>query len=139
MTDAATLLASTDVIPATLATAAASADGCGNPHVHTLRTMNAYTGGGPDLIWNGAAGNQTKAAITGFGTLDGYRGVLVRDDYGGYLSYDAGLAGVQQRLAHLYRYPGDARAATHSPPSATPSTATPARLQTPAQSANQAP
>jgi transposase len=70
--------------------------------------MRAYTGGGPDLIWYGAAGNRTKAAITGFGILDGYRGVLVRDDYGGYLSYDAGLAGVQQCLAHLYRYLDDA-------------------------------
>jgi hypothetical protein len=33
--------------------------------------------------------------------------VLVRDDYGGYLSYDAGPAGVQQCLAHLYRYLDD--------------------------------
>ena len=96
--------------PAPLATAAASAEGCGNPHVYTVRTMRAYTGGGPDLIWYGAAGNRTKAAITGFGILDGYRGVLVRDDYGGYLSYDAGLAGVQQCLAHLYRYLDDAYA-----------------------------
>ena len=39
--------------------------------------MHAYTGGGPDLIWYGAAGNRTKAVITGFGILDGYRGVLV--------------------------------------------------------------
>src|ERR1022692_3877028 len=129
--DAATLLASTDVIgfedalkdalkaadvlgtdetPAPLTTAATSAEGCGNPHVYTVRTMLAYTGGGADLIWYGAAGNRTKASITGFGILDGYRGVLVRDDYGGYLSYDAGLAGVQQCLAHLYRYPGDAYA-----------------------------
>ncbi len=30
--------------------------------------------------------------------------------YGGYLSYDAGLAGVQQCLAHLYRYLDDAYA-----------------------------
>jgi transposase len=66
--------------------------------------MLAYTGGGADLIWYGAAGNRTKLAITGSGILDGYRGVLVRDGYGGYLSYDAGLAGVQQCLAHLYRY-----------------------------------
>ena len=36
--------------------------------------------------------------------------MLVRDDYGGYLSYDAGLAGVQQCLAHLYRYLDDAYA-----------------------------
>jgi transposase len=100
----------TDETPAPLTTAAASAEGCGNPHVYTVRTMRAYTGGGPDLIWYGAAGNRTKAAITGFGILDGYRGVLVRDDYGGYLSYDAGLAGVQQCLAHLYRYLDDAYA-----------------------------
>jgi transposase len=100
----------TDETSAPLATAATSAEGCANPHVYTVRTMNAYTGGGPDLIWYGAAGNRTKAAITGFGILDGYCGVLVRDDYGGYLSYDAGLAGVQQCLAHLYRYLDDAYA-----------------------------
>ena len=63
-----------------------------------------------DLIWYGAAGNRTKASITSFGILDGYRGALVRDDYGGYLSYDAGLTGVQQCLAHLYRYLDDAYA-----------------------------
>ena len=100
----------TDETPAPLTTAAASAEGCGNPHVYTVRTMRAYTGGGPDLIWYGAAGNRTKASITGFGILDGFPGVLVRDDYGGYLSYDAGLAGVQQCLAHLYRYLDDAYA-----------------------------
>ena len=100
----------TDETPAPLTGAAASAEGCGNPHVYTVRTMRAYTGGGADLIWYGAAGNRTKAAIAGFGILDGYRGVLVRDDYGGYLSYDAGLAGVQQCLAHLYRYLDDAYA-----------------------------
>jgi len=94
--------------PAPLTTAATSAEGCGNPHVYTVRTMHAFTGGGPDLIWYGAAGGRTKAPVTGFGILDGYRGVLVRDDYGGYLSYDAGLAGVRQCLAHLYRYLDDA-------------------------------
>jgi transposase len=100
----------TDETPAPLTTAAAGAEGCGNPHVYTVRTVRAYTGGGPDLIWYGAAGNRTKASITGFGILDGFAGVLVRDDYGGYLSYDAGLAGVQQCLAHLYRYLDDAYA-----------------------------
>jgi transposase len=100
----------TDETPAPLTTAATSAEGCGNPHVYTVRTMLAWTGGGADLIWYGAAGNRTKLAITGFGILDGYRGVLVRDDYGGYLSYDTGLAGVQQCLAHLYRYLDDAYA-----------------------------
>ncbi|MGH3260287.1 MAG: IS66 family transposase [Streptosporangiaceae bacterium] len=100
----------TDETPAPLTTAATSAEGCANPHVYTVRTMHAYTAGGPDLIWYGAAGNRTKASITGFGILDGFAGVLVRDDYGGYLSYDAGLAGVQQCLAHLYRYLDDAYA-----------------------------
>ena len=100
----------TDETPAPLTTAAASAEGCGNPHVYTVRTLRGWAGGGPDLIWYGAAGNRTKAAITGFGILDRYRGTLVRDDYGGYLSYDASLAGVQQCLAHLYRYLDDAYA-----------------------------
>ena len=100
----------TDETPAPLTGAATSAEGCGNPHVCTVRTMRAYAGGGADLIWYGAAGNRTKASITGFGILDGFAGVLVRDDYGGYLSYDAGLAGVQQCLAHLYRYLDDAYA-----------------------------
>ena len=99
-----------DETPAPLTRAAASAEDCGNPHVYTVRTMRAYTGGGADLIWYGAAGNRTKLSITGFGILDGFAGVLVRDDYGGYLSYDAGLAGVQQCLAHLYRYLDDAYA-----------------------------
>jgi transposase len=98
----------TDETPAPLATAATSAEDCGNPHVCTVRTLRGWTGGGPDLIWYGAAGNRAKASITGFGILDGSDGVLVRDDYGGYLSYDAGLAGVQQCLARLYRYLDDA-------------------------------
>jgi transposase len=100
----------TDETPAPLATAATSAKDCGNPHVYTVRTLRGWAGGGPDLIWHGAAGNRTKAAITGFGILDGYHGILVRDDYGGYLSYDTTLAGVQQCLAHLYRYLDDAYA-----------------------------
>lgn len=56
------------------------------------------------------AGNRTKAAITGFGDTRRLPKALARDDYGGYLSYDAGLAGVQQCLAHPYRYPDDAYA-----------------------------
>ncbi len=45
----------TDETPAPLTTAAASEQGCGNPHAYTVRTMRAWTGGGPDLIWYGAA------------------------------------------------------------------------------------
>ena len=36
--------------------------------------------------------------------------MLVRDDFGGYTSYDDDLAGVQQCLAHLLRYLDDAHA-----------------------------
>ena len=100
----------TNESPAPLTTEATRQEDCGNPHVYTVRTMHAYTAGGADLVWYGAAGNRTKPSITGFGILDGFRGVLVRDDYGGYLSYDTQLAGVQQCLAHLYRYLDDAHA-----------------------------
>jgi transposase len=98
----------TDETPASLTTKATSAKGCTNPHVFTVRTMGAYTGGGPDVVWYGAAGNRTKESITSFEILEKFAGVLVRDDYGGYLSYDEQLAGVQQCLAHLLRYLDDA-------------------------------
>lgn len=83
---------------------------CYNPHVYTVRTMGAYTRGGPDLVWYGAAGDRTKASISGFGILDTFAGVLVRDDFGGYLSYDPDLSGVQQCLSHILRYLDDAHA-----------------------------
>ena len=84
---------------------------CYGPNVVAAATLLAST----DVIGVERAadlmGALLKAPVsTGFGILDGYRGVLVRDDYGGYLSYDAGLAGVQQCLAHLYRYLDDAYA-----------------------------
>jgi len=75
-----------------------------NPHVFTVRTMRSCTGGGADLVWFGAAGTRTKKEITAFGILDNFTGVLVRDDFGGYLSYDDVLAGVQQCLSHILRY-----------------------------------
>jgi hypothetical protein len=78
--------------------------------VYTVRTMGAYTGGGPDLVWYGAAGDRTKASISSFGILDDYHGALVRDDYGGYLSYDTDLDAVQQCVAHALRYLNDAHA-----------------------------
>jgi transposase len=96
--------------PLTAAAAAGSEQGCHNPHVYTVRTMSAYTGGGADLVWYGAAGDRTKASISGFGILEDFHGVLVRDDFGGYVSYDASLVGVQQCLAHLLRYLDDAHA-----------------------------
>jgi len=100
----------TDETPAPLTTAAISEPDCPNPHVYTVRTMGAYTRGGPDLVWYGAAGDRTKTSISSFGILDDFRGVLVRDDYGGYTSYDDDLAGVQQCLSHILRYLDDAHA-----------------------------
>jgi hypothetical protein len=84
--------------------AAKTGEKISNPHVFTVRTLCGYTGGGSDLIWYGAAGTRTKKAISAFGILDNYDGVLVRDDFGGYLSYDEDLAGVQQCLSHLLRH-----------------------------------
>jgi transposase len=94
--------------PITASGAAAEAAKTGqdvsNPHVFTVRTLHNYTGGGPDLVWFGAAGARTKKEITAFGILDNYTGVLVRDDFGGYVSYDDDLAGVQQCLSHILRH-----------------------------------
>ena len=101
--------AATTVAASTAAVTGSESD-CHNPHVYTVRTMGAYTRGGADLVWYGAAGDRTKTSISGFGILEEFRGVLVRDDYGGYTSYDQDLAGVQQCLAHVLRYLDDAHA-----------------------------
>ena len=114
----------TDETPAPLTAAGAAAEkneDCSNPQVFTVRTLCTYTRGragltiggpnadpGGDLVWYGAAGTRTKKAISAFGILDDYHGVLVRDDFGGYTSYDKQLAGVQQCLSHLLRYLDDA-------------------------------
>jgi transposase len=100
----------TDETPAPVTASGAAAEAAktgedvSNPHVFTVRTLCAYTGGGPDLVWYGAAGTRTKKAISAFGILDNYTGVLVRDDFGGYVSYDGDLEGVQQCLSHLLRH-----------------------------------
>jgi transposase len=89
----------TDETPAALTTAETQKKNRYNPHVFTVRTMRAYTGCADpagDLVWYGAAGTRTKTAITDFGLLEHFTGVLVRDDFGGYTSYDTQLAGVQQ-------------------------------------------
>jgi len=91
----------TDESPARLTDTAQRDDPAPNPHVYTVRTLSTYTriGNQPaatpaaDLVWYGAAGDRTKESISGFGILDDYRGILVRDDYSGYLSYDTTLAG----------------------------------------------
>lgn len=64
----------------------------------------ACAGGGADLVWFGAAGTRTKKEITAFGILDNFDGTLVRDDFGGYVSYDDDLEGVQQCLSHMLRH-----------------------------------
>ena len=63
-------------------------------------------------IWSGTARPETgpRPRSARSGSWITYRGVLVRDDYGGYLSYDDDLAGVQQCLAHALRYLDDAYA-----------------------------
>jgi hypothetical protein len=89
---AATAATAATTVAASTAAVTGSESDCHNPHVYTVRTMRAYTGGGADLVWYGAAGDRTKTSISGFGILEEFRGVLVRDDYGGYTSYDADLA-----------------------------------------------
>jgi transposase len=110
----------TDETPAPLTATGAAAEtseDCTNPQVFTVRTMRDYTRGwagdpvqaeAGDLVWYGAAGTRTRKAISAFGILDTFAGVLVRDDFGGYTSYDKTLAGVQQCLSHLLRYLDDA-------------------------------
>ena len=48
---------------------------CHNPHGYTVRTMRAYTRGGPDLVWYGAAGDRTKTSINAFGIVNEFRSV----------------------------------------------------------------
>lgn len=84
----------TDETPAAVTTSGAAAEAArmgediSNPHVFTVRTMRSCAGGGPDLVWYGAGGACTKKEIAAFGILDNYAGILVRDDFGGYVSYD---------------------------------------------------
>jgi transposase len=100
----------TDETPAPLTPSGVSSESAetgediSNPHVFTVRTLCSYTGGGPDLVWFGAGGTRTKKVITAFAILDNYTGVLVRDDFGGYVSYDDDLDGVQQCLSHMLRH-----------------------------------
>jgi hypothetical protein len=100
----------TDETPAPITPTGAAAEAAktgadiSNPQVFTVRTLHGDTGGGGDLVWFGAAGTRTKKEITAFGILDNYTGVLVRDDFGGYVSYDEDLEGVQQCLSHMLRH-----------------------------------
>ncbi len=70
----------------------------GSPHVVTIRTPDER------LIWYGAAHSRSSEAIKGLGVMDGYAGILVRDDYAGWAQFDAQLAGVQQCCQHIFRH-----------------------------------
>jgi hypothetical protein len=70
----------------------------GSPHVVTIRAPDQR------LIWSGAARSRSAAAIKGLGVMDGYGGILVRDDYAGWAQFDAQLAGVQQCCQHIFRH-----------------------------------
>lgn len=51
-------------------TADLAGEDCRNPQVFTCRTMRAYTGGGPDLVWYGAAGTRTNRRSPRLGSLN---------------------------------------------------------------------
>jgi transposase len=70
----------------------------GSPQVITIRTP------GERLIWYAATPSRSSEAIKGLGALDGYHGILVRDDYAGWAQFDAQLTGVQQCCQHLSRH-----------------------------------
>jgi transposase len=48
--------------------------------------------------------SRSPEAIKGLGVLDGYHGILVRDDCNGWAPFDARLAGVQQCCQHFARH-----------------------------------
>jgi hypothetical protein len=70
----------------------------GSPQVVTIRTPDER------LVWFTAMTSRSAASIQGLGVLDGWRGVLVRDDYAGWYQFDGKLGGVQQCCSHLLRY-----------------------------------
>jgi hypothetical protein len=70
----------------------------GSPQVITVRTPDER------LIWYAATSSRSAEAIKGLGVMDGYHGILVRDDYAGWARFDAQLAGVQQCCQHLARH-----------------------------------
>ena len=63
----------------------------------TLRTPDER------LVWLRPTPARSSVALKNLGVLDGWQGVLVRDDYAGGYQFDEGLAGVQQCVAHLIR------------------------------------
>jgi transposase len=70
----------------------------GSPQVVTVRTPDEQ------LVWYAATPSRSSEAIKNLGVMNGYRGILVRDDYAGWAQFDAQLAGVQQCCQHLARH-----------------------------------
>jgi transposase len=70
----------------------------GSPHVVTVRAPDER------LVWYAATPSRSSEAIKDLGVLEGYHGILVRDDYAGWAQFDAQLAGVQQCCQHLSRH-----------------------------------
>jgi hypothetical protein len=78
----------------------------GSPHVVTVRTPDER------LIWYAAMPSRSSEAIKNLGVLDGYQGILVRDDYAGWAQFDGQLAGVQQCCQHIFRHLNGVHAVT---------------------------
>lgn len=70
----------------------------GSPHVVTVRTPDER------LVWYAAMPSRSSEAIKALSVLDGYQGILVRDNYAGWAQFDGQLAGVQQRCQHIVRH-----------------------------------
>jgi transposase len=70
----------------------------GSPHAVVLRTPDTR------LTWYGVIDARSTAELAALPPLQGFTGILVRDDYAGWHSYDPLLAGVQQCCAHLIRH-----------------------------------
>jgi len=70
----------------------------GSPHVVTVRTP------GERLVWYAATPSRSSEAIKNLGVMDGYHGILVRDDYAGWAQFDSQLTGVQQCCQHISRH-----------------------------------
>jgi hypothetical protein len=70
----------------------------GSPHVVTVRTPDER------LVWYAAMPSRSSEAIKNLGVMDGYHGILVRDDYAGWAQFDGQLTGVQQCCQHISRH-----------------------------------
>jgi len=70
----------------------------GAEHVITIRTPDER------LVLLEAVSSRSSDAIKAVGVLNGWHGILVRDDYAGWAQFDAQLTGVGQCGAHIIRH-----------------------------------